>query len=108
MNDRYIVTLYQKIPLNENILTFRRLGIIENVYIDMTDDNQDITYYDKDRKRVTVESMDNPYSFVSDDSYCYGYPILLDDLKELYPCAIDNQELRELYLQDISEVVNIA
>ena len=37
------------------------------VVIDFNDEFQEITYYDKDRKRVTVESMDNPYTFVSDD-----------------------------------------
>lgn len=108
MDDRYIITIYQKIPLNENIMIFKRVGVVVNVYINMEDEFNEVTYYDKDRRRVTVESMENPYTFVSDDAYCYGYPIALDDLKELYPCIEDDNELREQYLKDISEVVNIA
>ena len=108
MDELYIITLYQKIPLNENIKIFRRIGAIANVYINTTNEFDEVTYYDHERKRVTVESMDSPYTFVSDDAYCYGYPIPINDLQELYPCIDNMKELQEQYLKDISEVVNIA
>ena len=108
MDDLYIVTLYQKIALNENIKVFRRLGVIANVYINLNDDFNEVTYYDNERKKVTVESMENPYCFVSDDIYCYGYPILIKELENMYPDIKDKEKLKEKYLTDISEVVNIA
>ena len=37
MKEKFIVTIYQKIKLNENIIIFRRAGIVKDVYIDMSD-----------------------------------------------------------------------
>ena len=108
MEDLYIVTLYQKIPLNENILVFRRLGVIANVYIDLENDLEEVTYYNSKHERVTVESMESPYTFVSDDKYCYGYPLLLQDLEKMYPHIKNKEELKQKYLDDISQVVNFA
>ena len=85
MEEKYIVTLYQKIQLNENVIVFRRIGTIDNVQIDSNDEFQEITYYDNEGKRVIVECMTNPYTFVSDDIYCYGFPVTLSTLKEIYP-----------------------
>ena len=108
MEDLYIVTLYQKIPLNENILVFRRLGVIANVYIDLKNDLEEVTYYNSKHERVTLESMESPYTFVSDDKYCYGYPVLLQDLEKMYPHIKNKEELKQKYLDDISQVVNFA
>ena len=108
MDDLYIVTLYQKIPLNENILVFRRLGVIANVYIDLRNDLEEVTYYNNKHERVTVESMMSPYTFVSDDKFCYGYPLLMKDLQKMYPHIKNSEELKQKYLDDISRVVNFA
>ena len=108
MGEKFIVTLYQKIQLNENVIVFKRIGTIDNVLIDSNDDFQDITYYDKDRKRVTIECMNNPYTFVSDDAFCYGFPVTINTLKEIYPQKKDVTELKEAYLKDMSEVISFA
>lgn len=108
MDDRYIITMYQKIFLSDNILVFKRIGVVANVYINISDELNEVTYYDQLRRRVTLEYMDNPYTFVSDDGFCYGYPILLEELKNMYPDIQDKEELKRKYLSDISEVINIA
>ena len=108
MEEKYIVTLYQKIQLNENVIVFRRIGTIDNVQIDSNDEFQEITYYDNEGKRVIVECMTNPYTFVSDDIYCYGFPVTLSTLKEIYPQKKDIIDLKETYIKDMSEVISFA
>ena len=108
MKEKFIVTIYQKIKLNENIIIFRRAGIVKDVYIDMSDELQEIMFYDNNQKRITLECMENPYILVSDDAYCYGSPIAMSDLKKLYPNIKTEEELAEKYLNEVSKIVNIG
>ena len=82
MDDRYVATIYQKIYLNENILIFKRTGIISNFIMNKEDELNEVTFYDQNRRRITLEYMECPYMFVSDDAYCYGHPMLIKDLKQ--------------------------
>ena len=108
MNEKYVATIYQKIYLNENLLLFRRAGIVSNILIDLTDELHEITFYDQSKRRITLEYMENPYIFVSDDAYCYGNPIAVDDLKNLYPEIQDDDKLFEKYLEEMSHIISFG
>lgn len=108
MNEKYIASIYQKFPINDNIMVFRRTGIIKNAVINSKDDIDEITYYNDNMQRVTLEYMDNDYVMVSDDQYCFGYPITMKDLSEKYPEYILEEELIEKYAEEISKVMPIG
>ncbi len=108
MEETFIISIYQKIELNDNILAFKRVGIAKNAKIKMDDDFSEAVFYDEDKKRVTLDYMETDYAFVSDDKYCYSYPVTLSELKEIYPESIAEEELIGSYLDEISKVINIA
>lgn len=103
----YVVTIYQKIPMNENIIIFRRAGVVKNVDIKTHNDMDEITFYNDNQERITLESMDSEYVMVSDDQFCYGYPMLLEDLNNMYDVKTE-AELIDKYSNDISQVINIG
>ena len=107
MEEKFIATLYEKIELSENIFLFKRENIIKEGYINLLDDMEELKYYDESNRRVILEYMENPYVIVSDDKYCYGYPITKDELEEMYP-NLTEKEMLEKYRKEISEVINIA
>ena len=108
MSDKYIVTVFRKIPLNENIIVFQTVGILNEVYINENDEQHEITYYDQSGKRIILEYMENPYSFVSDDTYCYGYPCSIKEIKEENPQLTDNNILIQKYFEEIQKIINIG
>ena len=108
MDNKFIATIYQKVFLNENILVFRRVGVVKDLMIDFNNSREEAVIYDGEGKRILFESMEDEYTFVSDDSYCYGYPITMQVLKETYPNCVDESELLKKYFEEISEVVNIG
>ena len=105
MDDRYVATIYQKIYLNENILIFKRTGIISNFIMNKEDELNEVTFYDQNRRRITLEYMECPYMFVSDDAYCYGHPMLIKDLKQLYPNIEEETDLFQKYFEKISHII---
>ncbi|MBR3161833.1 MAG: AAA family ATPase [Bacilli bacterium] len=108
MEEKYIITLYEKVNLTENVIAFKKNRIIKNAYIDFDDDFQVATYYDEDQKKVSIEMLENPYTIVSDDKYCYDFATKLSDLKSLYPEYKDDTELYKKYEEDISKVFEIS
>ena len=108
MLEKFIVTIYQKIDLNDHMIIFRRAGVVTDVYIDLNKELGDITFYDSQKKRITLEYMENPYIFVSDDQFCYGYPLLMRELRKMYPNVLNDDALAEKYLEEVSRVVNIG
>ncbi len=108
MNEKYIATVYEKIDINENIIIFKRVGILNDVYIDFEDELNEITVMDEEEKRVVLQPMENDYVMISEDRYCYGYPISLDSLKKLYPEIKKSDDLLEKYYDEISAVINIG
>lgn len=108
MNEKFVATLYQKIDLSENIIVFRRIGAIRDINIDLTDELNQAICYDSEKKRVILESMESEYTFVSDDGFCYGYPMPINTLWQMFPECKNEEELMQKYLEEISEVINIA
>ena len=108
MNENFIATIYQKIFLSENILVFRRVAIVQNLVINFDSEVEQGIFYDGDGKRIILDFMEDEYTFVSDDNYCYGYPMTLKILQETYPECIDENDLLRKYYEEISEVVNIG
>ena len=108
MNEKYIVTIYQKIDLNENTVVFRRVGIVNDVIIKEDGGIEEITFYDDNRQRITLGFMENEYVMISDDQFCFGYPVTYDDLRKLYPDCLTTEELDDKYCEDISKVINIG
>ena len=108
MNEKYMVTVYQKIELNDNVMIFKKVQSLTDVYIDPSKDEDEIVVYDSQQKRIVLESMNSDYVMISDDQFCYGYPISLSDLKKLYPECNNMEELYEAYDNEISQVVTIG
>lgn len=107
MNERYVATLYQKIELSDNTFIFKRVGVLPDSYINLENGIEELTYFDGE-KRLTLNSIECPYAIISDDEYCYGYPILMNHLQMDYPDITDEMELICKYMDEMSEVVNIA
>ena len=108
MEEKYIITLYEKINLTENIILYKKNKMIRDATIDFFDYFQAATYYDDDKRRISVEMLENPYTIVSDDRYCYDFATKLSDLKIMYPNCQDEEELYRLYENDISKVFEIS
>ena len=108
MKDKFIATIYQKINITENIIVFRRVTIIKDATIDFSDGLDQLTYYDNNGKRVTLDSINCDYTFVSDDNFCYGYAMIIDDLKDLYPNVTGDDNLIKKYAEDLSDVLCLA
>ena len=108
MNEKYLVTIYQKIDLNENTIVFKRIGLVNDAVIKEDCGIEEITFYDENRQRITLGYMENEYVMISDDQFCYGYPMTYDELRTLYPDCLTSDELQERYWNDISKVINIG
>ncbi len=108
MEERFIITIYEKIDLTDNIIIFKKNKIIKNATIDFLDDFQVATYYDEDNRRISIDMLENPYTIVSDDKYCYDFATRLSDLKEEYPDYYNENELFRIYEEEISKVFEIS
>ena len=108
MEEKYIITLYEKINLTDNIIIYKKNKIIKNANIDFLDDFQVATYYDEDNRKISIEMLENPYTIVSDDKYCYDFVTNLSDLRLQYPDCKDDNELYRLYEKEISKVFEIS
>ena len=108
MEEKYIITLYEKIDLTDNIIIFKKNKIIKNATIDFLDDFQVATYYDDDNRRISIDMLENPYTIVSDDKYCYDFATRISDLKEEYPYCHNENELYRIYEEEISKVFEIS
>ena len=108
MEEKYIITLYEKIDLKDNIIIFKKNKIIKNATIDFLDDFQVATYYDDDNRRISIDMLENPYTIVSDDKYCYDFATRISDLKEEYPYCHNENELYRIYEEEISKVFEIS
>ena len=108
MDEKYIITLYEKINLTDNIILYKKNKIIKDATIDFFDYFQAATYYDEDHRKISVEMLENPYTIVSDDRYCYDFATKLSDLKIMNPNCQDEEELYKLYEKDISKVFEIS
>lgn len=108
MDDKFIATVYQKIEITENIKVFKRVTIIKDATIDFSDGLDQLTYYENNGKRVTLDSINCDYTFVSDDSFCYGYAMIMNDLRDLYPNVTGDDNLIKKYVEDLSDVLCIA
>ena len=73
MEEKYIITLYEKLDITDNIILFKKKEIIKEAYIDYLDEFQEATYYDDDNRRISIDMLANPYTIVSDDKYCYDF-----------------------------------
>lgn len=105
--EKFVATIYKKIELSKNIFIFKREEIVKDATIDFTGEYDTLNYF-KDGKRILIEGIDSPYFLLSDELYCFGYPIEIDSLKNLYPKIKDEKELINKYSDEISEVINIA
>ena len=108
MDEKYLITLYEKIPITQNTMLFKKNRIVEEAYIDLKNEFEEATFYDDNNQRIKVESMYNPYTIVSDDKYCYNYPITIEQIKKIYPNIIDKNELAKKYDEEIDNVFEIA
>ena len=108
MQERYLITLYEKIPVTDNIMLFKKNRVVKNAYINFNDDFEEATFYDENSQRIKVDSMYSPYTIVSDDKYCYNYPLTIDQLKENYPDVNSIDELIKLYDSEINDVLEIS
>ncbi len=107
MEEKFIVTVYKKIKLNENTFLFKKEGILTDAHIDLVDDLELLNYTNEYDEQKQLECMENEYVVVSDNEYCYGYPMTIDDLKDLYP-KLNYEELIEKYKEEISSSINLA
>lgn len=108
MNERCIATIYQKIDLSDNVTVFKRIGIVQDVVVKEDGGIEEITFYDGNRKKITLGYMENEYVVVSDEQYCFGYPVSYESLKQMYPECLTSEELETKYWEDISKVINIG
>ena len=92
MDEKYIITIYEKVNLTDNIIVYKKKKIIKDATIDFLDEFQVATYYDEDNRRICIEMLENPYTIVSDDKYCYDFATKISDLKILYPDCNDEKE----------------
>ena len=107
MEEKYIITLYEKLDITDNIILFKKKEIIKEAYIDYLDDFQEATYYDDDNRRISIDMLANPYTIVSDDKYCYDFAVSLSELKKIYP-GYDDDELYRIYEEEMSKVFEIS
>ena len=105
MNDDYIISIYKKEDITEDIIVFKKEETIRSAFIDFDDDVDSAIYYDENGRRISVESMDSEYSFVSDEKYCYGFPITMDYLRKRYKECKTDDELIEKYNDEICMVI---
>ena len=108
MKEKFIITIYQKIYLNDNVVVFKSIGYKEDVYINIQDELHEITLYDNSKTRIILEYMESPYSFISDDAFCYGYPMTMDELRNENPQIAEDEILAEKYFEEISKIINIG
>ncbi|MEE3342673.1 MAG: AAA family ATPase [Bacilli bacterium] len=107
MEEKFIITLYEKIDLTDNIILFKKNKVIKNAVIDFFDEFQVATYYDEDNRRISIDMLESPYTIVSDDKYCYDFATSLSELREQYP-GYDDDELYAIYEEEISKVFEIS
>ena len=108
MEEKYIITLYEKIDLTENIILYKKVKVIKDATIDFFDEFQVATYYDEAKRRISIDMLENPYTIVSDDRYCYDFATRLSELKEQYPGYWEEEELYRIYEEEISKVFEIS
>lgn len=106
--EKYIVTIYQKVDLSDNTIVFKRIGLAQDVTIVDNDGIEEITFLNEKNEEVTLGYMENEYVMISDEDFCFGYPITLSDLKNQYPECETIDELTGKYFEEISKVVNIG
>ena len=59
MEETFIISIYQKIELNDNILAFKRVGIAKNAKIKMDDDFSEAVFYDEDKKQMQYREIND-------------------------------------------------
>ena len=107
MEERYMAVLYEKNQLSDNLYSFKRIGVITNGYINLTDEFEELTYYN-DGQKITLQSLECPYFVISEEKYCYGYPMLISMLEEMYGKDLSIEEIACRYLDDISPILTIG
>lgn len=107
MEETYMAGLFEKEKLTENLYVFKQIGVITNAYIDITDELEELTYYDESGKKVVIQSLECPYFLISDETCCYGYAVQLSFLKEKYQTE-NTTELALKYLDDLMDVLTIG
>ncbi|MBP3461124.1 MAG: AAA family ATPase [Bacilli bacterium] len=107
MEERYMAVLYEKNQLSDNLYSFKRIGVITNGYINLTDEFDELTYYN-DGQKITLQSLECPYFVISEEKYCYGYPMLISMLEEMYGKDLSIEEIACRYLDDISPILTIG
>ena len=107
MFEKFIITLYEKIPINDNIMLYKKCGVVKDAIINFNDDFEPAVFYDENNRKMIVENMRNQYSMVSDDKLCYNYPLTMDQIEYMYP-NLSNEELIKKYEDELSEVLEIS
>lgn len=103
-NEKYYITIYKKIMAEEKFIILKREKVVTDADLDLLGDDEAI-YYDKTGKEIIVQSMDNECALISDEKYVYGFPMLPDSLKNIYPSLTKKSELIEAYKQDMSSIL---
>lgn len=105
MDEKYYITLYKKLITEEKFIVFKREKVINNANINYDDEDEDATYYDKNGKRIVVQSMYNNDAILDDEKYVYGFAVEEQDLKDDYPKIKNNSNLLKKYKEEISSVL---
>lgn len=108
MEEKFLITLYEKIPISENITVYKKNKIIQNATINFYDDFLEATFNSENNEEIKVKNLLNPYVVLSDDLFCYNYPMSMEGLKKNYPDIKDEKELIKKYDSEISRVFEIS
>ena len=108
MEEKYVITLYEKIPISENIIVFKKNKIVENATIDFYDEFSEATFSGENKEEIKTKYLLNPYVVLADDVFCYSYPMSMEGLKQRYPEISDEEELIKKYDSEISKVFEIS
>ena len=108
MQEKYVITLYKKEPYNEKYVVLKKCKVIKDATVNFNDDFSAATFYDENKQKIVVECRNNPYVILSDDAYCYDYPMTMADLKDMYPAAKDEEELIKKYDEEMEDVLEFS
>lgn len=99
--EKYVAILFEKFnyDVNNGIFLFKPIDVLSDCQMNF--ENDILT----SKTGNEYLCMDDEILSYSEENMCYGYPMLLDDLKEQYDGLKDETEILKEYLKDISGTV---
>ena len=100
-NEKYVAILFEKLnyDVKKGMFIFKPIDVLSECVVDF---KNNILKSQTGKEYLT---MDDEVLAYSEENICYGYPMLIDELRNYYPEINDDEEIIKKYFEEISEVI---